>query len=99
MAYDPEPYYVTGYDLERIMNLVRPGDILLRGYDKYLDGKFIPDTRGYSHAGLYIGNNLVVHAVAPYVQETHILDFCQADRIMVLHPKGGQTTALSHVME
>lgn len=89
MVYDPDPYYVTGYDMEKIMNLVKPGDIILRGYNKYLDGKFIPDSRGYSHAGICIGKNEMVHAVAPCVEKTHVLDFCQADRIMVLHPKGG----------
>ena len=35
------------------MEQLQPGDILLRGYDKYLSGVFIP---GYfSHAGMYLG--------------------------------------------
>lgn len=75
------------------MELVKPGDVILRGYNKYLDGKFIPDPRGYSHAGLYIGGNEMVHAVAPKVEKCHIMDFCQADRIMVLKPNEGQVMA------
>ena len=59
---------------------------MLRGYDKYVDGKFIPDEKGYSHAGLYAGNNDVIHAVSPSVERTSIIDFCQCDRVMVLRP-------------
>lgn len=94
IAYDPEPFYVSGYDIERIMELVKPGDVLLRGYNKYLDGKFIPDPRGYSHAGIYIGRNEMVHAVAPKVEKCHVVDFCEADRIMVLRPMSGQTKGI-----
>ena len=89
LAYDPDPPYVTGYDIMQLMDMIEPGDVLLRGYNKYLDGKFIPDERGYSHAGLYVGSNVVVHSAAPSVQTIHLIDFCQADRIMVLRPKDG----------
>lgn len=52
--YDPKGYQVKGYEVREVINLVEPGDILLRGYDKYLSSLFIP---GYfSHVGLYIGN-------------------------------------------
>ncbi len=95
LAYDPDPLYITGYDLEHLMKILEPGDVLLRGYNKYLDGKFIPDEKGYSHAGLYIGKNQMVHAVSPYVEKCHMLDFCQADRIMVLRPKDGQMIAIA----
>ena len=75
------------------MDLIKPGDVLLRGYNKYLDGKFIPDEKGYSHAGIYVGKNMVVHAVSPCVKKCHIIDFCEADRIMVLKPEAGQVMA------
>lgn len=94
LVYDPDPNYVSGYDIQDIMKLVEPGDVLIRGYNKYLDGKFIPDEKGYSHAGLYIGGNEMVHAVSPCVEKTHIIDFCSADRIMVLRPKDGQKDAI-----
>ena len=93
LAYDPDPFYVTGYDIEHLLGILKPGDVLLRGYNKYLDGKFIPDNKGYSHAGLYIGKNQVVHAVSPCVEKCHVIDFCEADRIMVLKPKEGQVMA------
>ena len=51
--YDPKGYQVKGDEVREIINLIRPGDILVRGYDKYLSGAFIP---GYfSHVGLYVG--------------------------------------------
>lgn len=80
--------------MERLMDIVKPGDVLLRGYNKYLDGKFIPDPRCYSHAGIYIGHNEMVHAVAPKVEKCHLIDFCEADRIMVLSPRSGQVKAI-----
>ena len=95
LVYDPDPFQVTGYDITEIMKLVKPGDVLIRGYNKYLDGKFIPDEKGYSHAGLYIGGNEVIHSVAPRVCVTHLIDFCEADRIMVLRPICGQDEAIT----
>ena len=98
IAYDPDPFYVSGYDIMDILNLLRPGDVLLRGYNKYLDGKYIPDERGYSHAGLCVGNNQVVHAVSPCVEKCHAIDFCQADRIMVLRPTCGHENAVDEAL-
>jgi len=53
LVYDPGSYRVGGRDMRQLIELVRPGDVLVRGYTSYLDGRFIP---GYfSHAGLYLG--------------------------------------------
>ncbi len=53
VIYNPVGYRVRGDDIRDLIGKVQPGDILLRGYDNYLDGKFIP---GYfSHVGLYLG--------------------------------------------
>jgi hypothetical protein len=39
--------------MREVIKLIEPGDMLVRRYDNYLDGHFIP---GYfSHAGLYVG--------------------------------------------
>ena len=42
LIYQPKGYRVTGYEIEKILNVIKPGDILVRGYYDYLDGKFIP---------------------------------------------------------
>jgi hypothetical protein len=53
IVYDPGSYLVKGRDARQAIDTVKPGDILLRRYRRYVDGYFIP---GYfSHAALYIG--------------------------------------------
>jgi hypothetical protein len=53
LVYDPGSYRVKGRDAREVLELVRPGDVLVRGFDAYLDGKLIPGL--FSHAGLYLG--------------------------------------------
>src|SRR5512138_1107006 len=53
IAYDPGSFAVKGEDVRAVMAALEPGDLLVRGYHDYLDGKVIP---GYfSHVGLYLG--------------------------------------------
>lgn len=94
ILYDGDEAYVNGEDILQIMELIQPGDVLIRGYDEYLDGKFIPDEKGYSHAGLYVGDNTVIHASSPSVNRISIIDFCHCDRIMVLRPVWGMENAV-----
>jgi hypothetical protein len=53
LLYDPRSYKVKGNDMRRVMKDIRPGDVLVRGFDNYVDGYFIPGF--FSHAGLYLG--------------------------------------------
>lgn len=57
ICYDPDFFDMTGDQIIELMEVVKPGDVLLRGYDGYLDSKFIQSKRCYSHAGIYIGSN------------------------------------------
>ena len=93
--YDDIDFAMKGGKIECVAEMLKRGDVLLRGYDKYLDGLFIKSSRGYSHAGIYIGNGQVVHATAPSVGKVHIIDFCQCDRLAVLRPSKGTTKAVS----
>ncbi|HEX8986610.1 MAG TPA: hypothetical protein VF816_01515 [Rhodocyclaceae bacterium] len=63
---DPGSYRIKGSDIRALVDgdapLLQPGDILLRGYDGYLDGELIRRTGGavgagryLSHAALYLG--------------------------------------------
>lgn len=84
-VYDPGSYKVKGRDCRAILNGIEAGDVLLRGYDCYLDGYFIPvGESGCSHSGLFVGGNDVVHSIAEGVTEDDLLDFCRADRVVVL---------------
>ncbi|MBF0430429.1 MAG: hypothetical protein HQK83_04070 [Fibrobacteria bacterium] len=53
LVYDPGSYLIKGRQMREIMQKVRPGDILVRGFNNYLDGKLIPGT--FSHVALYLG--------------------------------------------
>jgi hypothetical protein len=58
IIYDPGSYLIKGEEIRQVINIIRPGDILVRGYINYLDGYVIPGF--FSHAGLYLGEVLPV---------------------------------------
>lgn len=95
VVYDPCYFKMTGDKILDVVSLLRPGDVLIRGYDGYLDGAFIKSKRAYSHAGVYIGKNEIVHAVAPKVEKTWVVDFCECDRVAVLRPRRGTRKAVA----
>jgi hypothetical protein len=69
----------------------------MRAYVNYLDGYFIPTGKsGCSHSGLYTGNDSVVHSIAEGSVTDDIIDFCRADRIVILRPASGQEWAIEH---
>lgn len=76
------------------MDIIEPGCLILRGYDYYLDGKFVPSTRSYSHLGIYVGDNTVIHAVSKGVSEVNLIDFCECDRICVIKPRAYRKNAI-----
>lgn len=57
---DPGSYRIKGSDIRTLLDgddpLLKPGDILLRGYDGYLDGELIRRTGGASGAGRYLSH-------------------------------------------
>ena len=76
-VYRPDIHKVRGPDVRRILDIVEPGDILLRRFDGYLNTLFTP---GYfSHAGIFVGSNQIVHAVSQGTIQEDILNFCRAD--------------------
>ena len=84
IMFNQRGYYVTGTQTDNVMRVIRPGDVLLRGYDQYPSSKLI----GYwSHVAIVVDPNYVVHAISKGVVEEHIIDFCRCDRIFVLRPE------------
>jgi len=84
VIYRPDVHRIKGYHVRQVLGVVAPGDILLRRYDGYLNTICTPGYWG--HAGLYVGDNQVVHAVEAGVVIEDILDFCRTDAICVLIP-------------
>lgn len=104
MVYDDSSFKVAGDKILEIMTILKPGDIILHGYDNYLDGKFINifgiDTAktkiggDWSHGAIYIGNGQIIHAIAEGATMQSIIDYCQCDRICIFRPKKFQNTAI-----
>ena len=94
IVYDPSEYEIDGAHMKKALDLLKPGDIVLRGYNHYLDGYFIDDPNGYSHGAVYIGNDTIVHAVAKGVSEINSIDFMKCDRICIIRPNRGQNEAI-----
>ena len=96
LYYEPGDYYkVSGEESLKLLKGLAPGDILARGYNNYLDGKFIPGK--YSHTGVYIGDGKIIHAVSTGVSETNLIDFCRCDRLAVLRPQKGVDNAIKRL--
>lgn len=85
VVYDPDYFQMTGEKILEVMEMLEPGDIILRGYNHYLDGCFI--NGDYSHGAIYIGDGTIVHAVAPKVCKINAVEFMECDRIAVYRPK------------
>lgn len=84
VIYDPYEYKVNGNDWKEFVEFLKPGDIVLRAYDHYLIGDIIPGR--YSHAGLYIGDNTIIHAVGNGISKIHIFDFAKCDGLAIIRP-------------
>lgn len=80
IVYDPGSYRVKGEDIREVINIVQPGDILVRGYVNYLDGYVIPGF--FSHAGLYLG--AVPENASQNLNPQQLKDF-KAGEQMVIH--------------
>lgn len=97
IVYHPTTFKVKGQETRKISSMIQPGDVIMRSYSNYLDGYFIPKGKsGCSHSGLYIGNNKIVHSIAEGSRIDDIIDFCRADKIVVLRPDSGQEYAIIH---
>lgn len=93
IVYDPTSFKVTGEQILEILEILEPGDVILRKFDSYADSKFIPGD--YSHGAVYVGDNKIIHAVAEGVSEIDAVSFCMCDRICVLRPRAGMRNAIA----
>ena len=93
IVYDPTSFKVTGEQILEILEILEPGDVILRKFDSYADSKFIPGD--YSHGAVYVGDNKIIHAVAEGVSEIDAVSFCMCDRICILRPRAGVRNAIA----
>ena len=83
IVYKPDQHRLKGDKIRKILNTIQPGDILLRRFDSYLNTILTPGFWG--HAGLYIGNNSIIHSIGKGVIEEDILNFCRTDSLAILN--------------
>lgn len=93
-----EPPACRMKNIEDLMSAARGGDVVLRAYDGYVDGKFIPGA--YSHSGVVINEREVVHSIAEGVCSCHIGDFViDVDRFALCRPRYASPEAAWQVIE
>jgi len=78
-------YKLKGPHMRRILNVIKPGDVLLRRYNNYLGSIVIPGH--FSHAAILVDECNVVHMLGDGVTKEDILTFMRCDDLMVLRIK------------
>lgn len=96
IQYKPSQHKFKGDEYAEFIKMIyndkiKPGDILLRCFDGYLDSKLIPGD--LNHGGIYIGKNdqgvpMVIHATAEGVHKETLYDFIRTDHFAVVRPRG-----------
>lgn len=76
---------LKGPDVREILNVLKPGDIVGNAHDNYVSSWFIKGK--FSHVGLYIGDNKVIHVRTTGITQDDILTFLRADAAFVVRPK------------
>lgn len=95
MMYLPQQYYIKGQAIQHIQKQLQPGDIILRGFSKqFLDGSLVQNKHGYTQSGIYIGFNRVIHMTTSGITNSHLFDYCRADRIAIVRPRGDNKLAV-----
>jgi hypothetical protein len=81
-----KPPLCKAEQIETLVEIIEPGDVLMRGYNYYLDSYFIPGE--YTHSGVVINKREVIHSIAEGVQSIHPIDFIKdTDRFILLRPR------------
>jgi hypothetical protein len=86
IQYKPKTFALKGHLTYEIMKLIQPGDILVRSFNGYLDGRLTPGT--FTHAGFYLG--AVGEAHLKQIAKIEHSDQVKTGPQMVIHktPKG-----------
>jgi len=79
-------YQLKGEHYRKIIKKIKPGDILLRRFEGYIDKWFIPGW--LNHAGIFYGGKKeqVIHALSEGVIKEDILNFMRTDHMIILRP-------------
>lgn len=86
-------YQLKGEHYREVVKIIKPGDILIRRFEGYVDKFFIPGW--WNHAGIYIGDDgdkpeQVIHAISEGVIQEDLLNFMRTDHMCILRAAPGK---------
>ena len=91
---NPKPYQIKARQIRKALEVMQPGDVVVRKYNTYLSSYFIPGR--FSHSGVFVGRKtvqgmeveVVVHALGSGVQMQDAIDFfMECDEFAILRPR------------
>lgn len=78
-------YKMKGPDWRSILDIIKPGDIILCAYHNYVSSFFIKGK--YAHSGIYVGDNSVINIRNYGISKEDILTYLRTDDIVVVRYK------------
>lgn len=82
ITYKPQQHKVNADQIRIILESLEKGDIFLSKHNGYKSNSLIPGF--YSHVGLYVGENKIIHSIGEGVVKYDILKFLRCDSIVQL---------------
>jgi hypothetical protein len=79
LSFGNTKYWLKGKEQRIVLNLIKPGDIILRRYSGYINNRFIPGF--WSHVGIVEDDENIIHATTHGVIREDILTFFRTDFI------------------
>jgi uncharacterized protein YycO len=75
-------YKIKGPEMRKVIDELQEGDIIMRRYDRYVSGWFIPGF--WTHVGIVASDKTIIHAMTKGVIEEDLMTYLRADHIEVL---------------
>jgi hypothetical protein len=80
-----KPPKIKAEHIRRVLQVIKPGDIILRGYNHYVD-KFLFKNE-YTYSGICVDENNIIYSDEKGKTQVDIMDFIKdCDRFMLLKP-------------
>ena len=81
-----QPPKTKAEQIIQMQRLIQTGDVVCRKYNYYLDSYLIVGS--YSHSGIVISKDEIIHSIAEGVQFIHPIDFIKdTDGFIILRPR------------
>lgn len=89
LSYNPTTFLAKGEQYRKAVQFLKPGYVIARGYNDYLDGYFIPGD--YTHSGICTECNSesqqMIHSMSCGVFQEDVVDFLRCDKFIIFKPR------------